>query len=126
MRKLNWKIFIEKRKPVLKISYIIAGVFLFLIGLTGFQYGAALMYWPLALICFSMVFYPNLLAWLIILLIFISGIIMYAHLLISKIIQHVNGQTPWDYSEIIMFIPVLILILTGITFFVFKTKPKKI
>ena len=73
-----------------------------------------------------MAFFPNLLIWSFILLVFYSGTIIYVFHLITKIIKYTNGQKAWDFHEIIIFIPIIIIVLAGITFFVFITKPIKI
>lgn len=50
-------------RPSFPGVYALAGIVLSLIGVTGIHYGAAFLFWPLAITCFSLIVYPTLFTW---------------------------------------------------------------
>ena len=126
--KIDLKIIIHKlfsrRNKNIPAIYGTAGAFLFIIGLFGISYGAAFLFWPLAIACFSLSFYPTLFAWGIIASCFLVASITYIGFTIIEILTKGTSSTIFSDGIIIYVLYVVIILILSIGILV--TKPSKL
>ena len=106
--------------------FLVAFVLFTLVALIGADYGAFLIYMVPAMLCILQYFYPRILVWGILFVIFLLGSVMYSCLLIADIYRLVVGVRPWtlvDVNDSVVFI-LLSAIVVGITFVVFVSRPR--
>ncbi|WP_169719859.1 hypothetical protein [Zooshikella ganghwensis] len=104
--------------------YGFAGFILLLLGLFGFQYGAAIFYWPLALICFSLICYPTLFCWGLITFAYILAALIYIGFTIIELLT--KGQNSPIFSDGILVYGIYVAIIILLAFFLLMAKPSDI
>lgn len=102
--------------PALPGLYAIAGIVLTLLGLFGIQYGAALFFWPLAIICFSLILYPTLFGWGLITGLFTTATCIYIGFTIIELIKKGGESTIFSDGIFVylFYLAVIITITTGL------------
>ena len=112
MKSTLLKIF-ERRQPRFALVYAFSGFMLFIIGLTGFQYGAAYLYWPLSALCLSLLFYPTLFAWGLISGLYNIAALIYIAFTIKELVT--KGSESTIYSDgMLYFIYIFVIILLSV------------
>jgi len=107
--------------PKFPVIYGLAGIVLSLLGLAGFQYGAAYLYWPLAIICFSLIVYPTLFAWGLITFAYSTAVLIYIGFTIFELIT--EGQESTIFSDGIFVYLIYISIIIAIALGLILSKP---
>ncbi len=123
LRAIIHKLF-SRRKANIPIAYGVAGVFLFVIGLFGFYYGAALLFWPLAMACFSLIFYPTLFAWSVIAGCFLVASVTYIGFTIIELIR--EGTSSTIFSDGIMVYILYVSIIIILSLVILAAMPSKL
>ena len=123
LKVISHKLFSRREKNIPAI-YGLAGAFLFVIGLFGLPYGAAILFWPLAIACFSLTFYPTLFAWGVIASCFLGASIAYVGFTIIEILTKGTSSTIFSDGILIYILYVLIVLILSIGILV--TKPSKL
>jgi hypothetical protein len=105
---------LKRRRQPARWVFIATAVPLIVIGLMGAEHGALFMYGPLAAICLFQVFYPTLLVWGFVLLLYAGGSILYLFVLGAdalRLIHHQQPQVflnPYDSTFFLLLLAVLI------------------
>jgi len=120
----TWKMLIEKRKARLMPIYVLATVFLLFLSLAGFQYGGTFIYLPLAIICLSIVLYPTLIAWGIMLALSSAAVITYFIFTIYELIA--KGTSSTIFSDGILVYLIYVGFICAIWLGIFASKPARI
>ncbi len=103
----------KRRQPCFGLVYAFSGVVLFLIGITGVQYGAAYFYWPLSVLCFSLLFYPTLFAWGLISGLYNIAALVYIGFTIKELIT--KGSESTIYSDgMLYFIYIFVITMLSV------------
>ncbi len=105
------KILFSRRKSTFPVVYGVAGVFLSVLGLIGFYYGAALLFWPLAFVCFSLIIYPTLFAWVVIAGSFFVASLVYFGFTIFELLTQGSESTIFSDGIIVYIIYIAIILL---------------
>ena len=119
--KLILKKIFQRMNPKLSGVYGLAGIVLILLGLFGFSYGAAFFFWPLAVICFSLIVYPTLFCWGIVTGAFSAAAITYIGFTIFELTT--KGQESTIFSDGILVYLIYITIIILIPIGLFMAKP---
>jgi hypothetical protein len=119
------KALICRRQQKARWIFIVASLPLFLFALMGLQYGAFFVYFGLGIICLWQVFYPTLIGWAFILLVFMGGASLYLIETVKDIIKIVSGERPnifVDFDDS-MFFGIVILLILVVAVVLIKAKP---
>ncbi len=123
IKSIGKKLF-NRRKATIPVVYGISGIFLAVIGLFGFNYGAALIFWPLAFVCFSLMIYPTLFAWGIIASCFVTASIAYIGFTIFELLTQGTNSTIFSDNIIVYILYVAVILL--LTFGIFAAIPPEL
>ena len=113
---MNWKRrLFSRRDTKFAAVYAIAGIFLFLIGLVGFAYAAPLLFWPLSLLCFSLVRRPSLFAWGAIFGSYTVGVAVYVVFTVTELIERGAESTIFSDGPVyFLFVAIVVAIWVGL------------
>ena len=91
----------------------------------GFQYGAFFVYFGLGIICLLQVFYPTLIGWAFILLLFLAGASLYLIQVVKDIIKIILGERPDIFVDLddSLFFGIVISLILVVAFVLIKSKP---
>ena len=121
---MRLKMLIERRSPKFRVGYIMSGLVLTFIGVIGFHYGAFIIFWPIAALCFSLAIYPTLITWALTTGIFIFGSIFYSNMLREEILaMQSDVKVSYTLRNDPIAFPAFVVIIIFVTLFVVIAKP---
>jgi hypothetical protein len=116
---------LQRRQQPARWVFIVTSLPLILFGLMGAEHGALMLYAPLAAICLIQFFFPTVLGWGFVLLLYGAGSIVYIYTLGKDALKVVRSQQPEVFLNAYdsTFFLILVAVLVALTIVLVRNRP---
>lgn len=117
----------QRRRPTHKYIYLVSALFVVFWGVKWSYMGAYVIFFPVAILCVSMVYYPTLFTWIIISILFMLSAIYYTILLVNQfIVMQSQNKVAYILEDHPISFPLVVLFMIVLSIAIIIAKPKKI